>query len=72
MIIRSLSLNIARIVLFSLTSAVAATTHAATVSAVGDAFGVNFNGVVNGSSQPGLTGSAQFVLTSITIDGYGG
>lgn len=72
MAIRSLSLNIARIGLFALTSAVAATTHAATVSVVGNAFDVSFNGIVNGSPQAGLTGSAQFVLTNIASDGYGG
>lgn len=46
--------------------------NAVIVDTAGDEFTVVFDGIVNGSAQPGLTAEATFYLVSITDDGMGG
>ena len=49
-----------------------ASVQAAIVDSVGDSFGVNFNGIVDETVQPGLTSNAWFTLSGIAADGFGG
>ena len=62
-----------KVAAFSLLSALASSQSSAIlVSAVGDSFTINFDGLVDGLPQAGLTSSAAFTLTDISSDGAGG
>lgn len=55
-----------------LLSVISTPAHAVIVDTAGDTFTVEFDGIVDGYSQAGLTALATFSLVSITDDGMGG
>lgn len=68
--LRAISLRIVCVPLFF--SMVANYANAITVDSVGDEFIIEFNGLVEGIEQPGLTAEAIVTLTSITSNTLGG